>query len=127
MKLFFDAGGRVIATTRLPDLSAELGRTEAVREGVRQVFGAEAALPIWAATMTAAVRQTPPKPFTPPPGVVLVSVDRETGASPSFWCDRALMVEEAFRAGTEPATGCGGGALVSAGRGILNWLGRLFR
>lgn len=89
--------------------------------------GAEAALPIWAATMTAAVRQTPPKPFTPPPGVVLVSVDRETGASPSFWCDRALMVEEAFRAGTEPATGCGGGALVGAGRGILNWFGRLFR
>ena len=89
--------------------------------------GAEAALPIWAATMAAAVRQAAPTPFTPPPGVVLVSVDRETGKSPSFWCDQGLMVEEAFRAGTEPPAGCGGGALVSAGRGILSWFGRLFR
>jgi membrane carboxypeptidase/penicillin-binding protein len=89
--------------------------------------GAEAALPIWAATMAAAVWQAPPRPFTPPPGVVLVSVDRETGKSPSFWCDRGLMVEEAFRAGTEPPAGCGGGALVSVGRGVLGWFGRLFR
>jgi penicillin-binding protein 1B len=89
--------------------------------------GAEAALPIWAATMAAAVRQAPPKPFTPPPGVVLVSVDRETGQSPSFWCDRGRMVEEAFRAGTEPPAGCGGGALAGVGRGILSWFGRLFR
>jgi hypothetical protein len=42
---FFEAGGLLIATTRLPDQSAELGRTEAVRESVRQVFGTEAALP----------------------------------------------------------------------------------
>jgi len=89
--------------------------------------GAEAALPIWAATMAAAVRKTPPKPFTPPPGVVLVSVDRDTGKSASFWCDRKLTVEEAFRAGTEPPAGCGGGALASAGRGLLNWVARLFR
>ncbi len=89
--------------------------------------GAEAALPIWAATMAAAVRQTPPKPFTPPPGVVMVSVDRDTGKPASFWCDPGLTVEEAFRAGTEPPAGCGGGALVSAGRGLLNWFGRLFR
>lgn len=89
--------------------------------------GAEAALPIWAATMAAAVRRAPPKPFTPPPGVVLVPVDRDTGASVSFWCDRERTVEEAFRAGTEPPAGCGGGALVSAGRGLLNWFSRLFR
>jgi len=89
--------------------------------------GAEAALPIWAATMAAAVRQTPPKPFTPPPGVVLVSVDRNTGNSASFWCDQGLTVEEAFRAGTEPRAGCGGGALVSAGRGLVAWFARLFR
>jgi hypothetical protein len=45
VKQFFDAGGRVIATTRLPDQSSELGRTDTVREGVRHIFGAEAALP----------------------------------------------------------------------------------
>jgi len=89
--------------------------------------GAEAALPIWAVTMAAAVRQTPPSPFTPPTGVVLVSVDRDTGKSASFWCDRGLTVEEAFRVGTEPSAGCGGGALVDAGRGLLNWFVGLFR
>ncbi len=89
--------------------------------------GAEAALPIWATTMAAAVRGAPPKPFAPPPGVVLVAVGRDTGASPAFWCDRGQTVEEAFRVGTEPAAGCGGGAMVSAGRGLLSWLGRLFR
>jgi hypothetical protein len=43
---FFDAGGRVIATTRLPDQSVEWGRADAVRQGVRHIFGAEAALPL---------------------------------------------------------------------------------
>ena len=45
VKQIFDAGGRVIATTRLPDQSAEQGRTEEVRENLRHIFGAEAALP----------------------------------------------------------------------------------
>ena len=109
-----------------PDLAVGVwvGRDDGTPLGLS---GAEAALPIWAAAMAAAVRQAPPRPFTPPPGVVLVSVDRETGRSASFWCDQGLMVEEAFRVGTEPSAGCGGGALVNAGRGILNWLGRLFR
>lgn len=89
--------------------------------------GAEAALPIWATTMAAAVRQTPPRAFTPPAGVVLVSVDRDTGKPASFWCDRGVTIEEAFREGTEPPSGCGGGALVGAGRGLLNWFVGLFR
>ena len=89
--------------------------------------GAEAALPIWGATMAAAVRQAPPRAFAPPDGVVLVSVDRDTGKSASFWCDHGTTVEEAFRVGTEPPAGCGGGALASAGRGLLNWFAGLFR
>jgi len=95
--------------------------------GALGLSGAEAALPIWGATMAAAVRQGRPSAFTPPTGVVLVSVDRETGKSASFWCDQGTTVEEAFRAGTEPPAGCGGGALVSAGRGLLNWFAELFR
>lgn len=89
--------------------------------------GAEAALPIWAATMASVVRREPPRPFTPPPGVVLVSVDRETGKAASFWCDRGTMVEEAFRAGTEPPSGCGENVFAAGGRRILGWLRGLFR
>ena len=43
VKQFFDAGGRVIATTRLPEHSAEFGRTNEVLGDIRNVFGAEAA------------------------------------------------------------------------------------
>ncbi len=50
--------------------------------------GSEAALPIWAATMAAAVRQRPPRPFVAPQRVVFVSVDRDTGRPASFWCNR---------------------------------------
>ncbi len=40
---FFDRGGNVIATTRLPDQSAEPGQTDEVRRMIRQIFGADAA------------------------------------------------------------------------------------
>ncbi|HNQ88689.1 MAG TPA: glycosyl hydrolase [Verrucomicrobiota bacterium] len=45
VKQFFEAGGRVIATTRLPDQSVEWDRAEAVRQGVRHVFGPDAVTP----------------------------------------------------------------------------------
>jgi membrane carboxypeptidase/penicillin-binding protein len=89
--------------------------------------GADAALPIWAATMAAAVRQVPPSAFTPPTGVVLVSVDRDTGKSASFWCDQGLTVEEAFRTGTEPQSGCDEPFLATSGRRFFAWLQNLFR
>ena len=73
--------------------------------------GAQAALPIWAAVMSAAVRRTAPRPFASPPGVVMVSVNRDTGKSASFWCIGGATVEEAFRAGTEPSADCGPAAL----------------
>jgi hypothetical protein len=44
-KELFDAGGRVIATTRLPEAAAEWGRTDEVRAAVRHIFGPEAVLP----------------------------------------------------------------------------------
>jgi penicillin-binding protein 1B len=88
--------------------------------------GAQAALPIWATVMSAAVRRTAPRPFAPPPGVVMVSVNRDTGKPASFWY-RGATVEEAFRAGTEPVADCGPAALAHAGRGLLNWFAGLFR
>jgi penicillin-binding protein 1B len=90
--------------------------------------GAQAALPIWASVMQAAVRRAPPRPFTPPPGVVLASIDRDTGRSVSFWCRGGSVIEEAFRAGTEPSSDCDETpAVAKAAGGFLDWLRNLFR
>jgi membrane carboxypeptidase/penicillin-binding protein len=64
--------------------------------------GAQAALPIWAAVMQAAVRRSPPGVFAPPPGVVMASVDSVTGRMAATGCGGGPMIEEAFRAGSEP-------------------------
>jgi penicillin-binding protein 1B len=95
--------------------------------GMLGLTGAEAALPIWASTMAAAVRQRPPKNFTAPPGVVFMSVNRDTGKPASFWCDQGPTVEEAFRAGTEPQAGCGEPFFARGGRSLLAWFQGLFR
>lgn len=42
IKAFFDEGGKVIATTRLPDTSAEFGKDDDVRKAVAEMFGADA-------------------------------------------------------------------------------------
>jgi len=65
--------------------------------------GAQAALPIWAAVMQASVRRSPPGVFAPPPGIVMASVDSTTGRMASVGCGGGPTIEEAFRAGSEPA------------------------
>ena len=45
VKRFFDRGGKVIATTRLPDQSVEPGRAAKVRSILRDVFGRDATAP----------------------------------------------------------------------------------
>ncbi len=89
--------------------------------------GAQAALPIWAKIMRAAVQRTPPRPFVPPTGVVLVSVDRATGRAASLWCGGGTPVEEAFRAGTEPHASCGEVPAAGVVRGFVGWLRGLFQ
>ncbi len=42
IKLFYDAGGKVIATTLLPSLSAELGKDQEIVKLVAELFGANA-------------------------------------------------------------------------------------
>ncbi len=61
--------------------------------------GSEIALPIWATVMQAAVRRAPPRPFTPPDGIVMVAVDGKTGQRS---CNGAPGIPEAFREGSEP-------------------------
>lgn len=41
IKQFFDQGGKVIATTRLPYLSAEFGQDDKVRGAIRAIFGVD--------------------------------------------------------------------------------------
>lgn len=89
--------------------------------------GAQAALPIWATVMQTAVRRVPPRPFELPPGIVLAAVDRDTGRPASFWCGGTTVIQEAFRAGSEPHGGCGELPLVGKVGGFIGWLRGLFQ
>ena len=66
--------------------------------------GSQAALPIWARFMMAALAGRPNVGFAPPPGIVFVTIDRDTGKLAQPGCPRTLS--EAFIAGTEPAEAC---------------------
>jgi membrane carboxypeptidase/penicillin-binding protein len=90
--------------------------------------GAQAALPIWATVMQAAVRRSPPSAFRPPEGVVFANVDRDTGQLASFWCPSdGPVVQEAFVSGTEPRTACAGSPLRRIGGGVVEWMTNIFR
>jgi penicillin-binding protein 1B len=90
--------------------------------------GAQAALPIWATVMQAAVRRSPPSAFRPPAGVVFANVDRETGQLASFWCPAdGPVIQEAFVSGTEPRAACAGSPLRRIGGEVMEWMTNLFR
>ncbi len=89
--------------------------------------GAQAALPVWATVMQGALRRVPPRPFTPPPGVVMATVERDTGRRASFWCGGGARIEEAFRAGSEPPASCGEFPLAGPAEAVLGWVRRVFR
>jgi len=66
--------------------------------------GSQAALPIWTRFMMAALSGRPSVSFTPPPNIVFVAIDRDTGKLAQPGCPR--VYNEAFIAGTEPAEAC---------------------
>jgi penicillin-binding protein 1B len=72
------------------------------------VTGAQTALPIWANVMRAAVRRARPSAFEPPPGIVMVPVDRTTGHPAYGWCETEPVapISEAFRVGSQPEPIC---------------------
>jgi len=87
--------------------------------------GAQAALPIWARVMQSAVHRTPPRDFMAPPGVVFASVNRETGQLASVWCrDGGPVIQEAFKAGTEPISSCVKGSTLGQ---FFGWIRGWFR
>lgn len=66
--------------------------------------GGQAALPIWTDFMKRAMAGRPVMGFTPPPGVVLVPIDRMTGFRATPSCP--TVIEEAFYRGEEPTLPC---------------------
>jgi penicillin-binding protein 1B len=66
--------------------------------------GSQAALPIWARFMMAALAGRPNTGFEPPPDVLFVTIDRDTGKLAQPACPR--VINEAFLAGTAPAEAC---------------------
>ncbi len=63
--------------------------------------GAKAALPIWKGFMEAGIKRYGESDFTPPPGIVNVAIDKETGV-PIRGGSRAEAFIESFVEGTEP-------------------------
>ncbi len=66
--------------------------------------GSQAALPIWTRFMMAALAGRPSTGFAPPPDVMFVTIDRDTGKLAQPACPR--IISEAFLAGTAPAEAC---------------------
>ena len=66
--------------------------------------GAEAALPLWARFMKAALAGSPRESFTPPEGIVHAEIDPATGKRASKSCPR--RVREVFRRESAPAELC---------------------
>lgn len=66
--------------------------------------GAQSALPIWTAFMTRALAGRSNVPFSAPPGVVAVEIDKDTGHLALPGCPR--VTTEVFLEGTQPATWC---------------------
>ena len=66
--------------------------------------GSRAASPIWVKFMQEVLKDSPFQSFTPPPGIVRVSIDAESGLVATDKCEK-IMVEE-FIAGTQPTKPC---------------------
>ena len=77
-------------------------------DSVRTIFhgatGAKVALPIWASFMKEVYRDSVPKDFPIPRGVVFVEVCSESGKLPTPYCPKTY--QEVFRAGREPKEHC---------------------
>ena len=85
--------------------------------------GADIALPIWADVMQKRLRRSPSSPFAAPPGIVMASVDSDTGRPV---CGSDSAISEAFRAGSEPEP-CASLAEIPIAREFSRWIRGLFQ
>lgn len=89
--------------------------------------GSKAALPIWAMVMQTVVQRKPPGTFTQPPGIVMASIDPDTGRRALPECSDGPTIVEAFRAGSEPrASACDRPPMTGIIESFGGWFERLF-
>jgi len=69
-----------------------------------RLAGGEAALPMWSEFMKKAEQGLPAHPFLPPPGVILVRIDPESGGVATAACP--TTIDEAFFAELAPSHAC---------------------
>jgi penicillin-binding protein 1B len=68
--------------------------------------GSDAAVPMWARYMVAATAGEPDADFPVPTGISFVAVDATSGGLATELCPRQVIVNEAFKSGSEPANLC---------------------
>jgi penicillin-binding protein 1B len=68
--------------------------------------GSDSAAPMWGRYMIAATKGHPNSDFPQPGGIVFTSVDAMSGGLAVEQCPRNEVVQEAFKAGTEPGNNC---------------------
>lgn len=85
-----------------PDLVAGVWVGNANNRSMRQTSGVTGAAPIWHDFMEEMLKNSEPKAFPRPEGLVTAEVCEPTGLRPGPWCPERRR--ELFIAGTEPAT-----------------------
>ncbi|MFP5246096.1 MAG: penicillin-binding transpeptidase domain-containing protein, partial [Thermoanaerobaculia bacterium] len=68
--------------------------------------GSDAAVPMWARYMLAVTGGERSMEFAVPPGIVFAEVDRTSGGRATPYCPANVVVQEAFKSGTEPTQPC---------------------
>ncbi len=68
--------------------------------------GGEGAVPIWTRFMIAETAGQPNVDFPVPPGIAFVDVDETSGGLSTQYCPSNVVIQEAFKEGTQPANLC---------------------
>ena len=68
--------------------------------------GGEAAAPIWTRYMLGATAGQPDADFVAPPGIVFEQIDETSGGLETEYCPRNVVVQAAFKQGTQPTMPC---------------------
>ncbi len=70
------------------------------------VSGGQGAVPIWTRYMNEVTNSDPETQFAPPEGVVFAEVDESSGGLAVPECPKRLVVNDAFKGGTQPSLPC---------------------
>jgi penicillin-binding protein 1B len=68
--------------------------------------GSDSAVPMWTRYMLAATAGEKSVDFAPPSGITFAEVDETSGGLVTPYCPRNVIVQEAFKVGTEPTHPC---------------------